>query len=198
MKRLLLLTPIFLLAACSVDTTGLSKESSRLPHPDSNENSAIVVQEFADIQCPACKAAHIGIVKPLIEEQGSQIRYEFMHFPLSSIHRYALEAAQAAECAADQGKFWEFIDIAYENQEDLNSEQLNVWATELGLDFELFSRCLRSGIKKDLVLDEYSKGRDMGVRGTPTFFVNGNPVQSDPTALKEAIEAERDRLTQQL
>ncbi len=121
MKRLLSLT-VFLtlsLAACGTDTTGLSADSSR--GPAGNPNSAVTVTEFGDLQCPACRSAHTLLEKPLIEKYGSQVRFDFLHFPLQTIHPYALKLAEASECAADQEKFWEFLDVAYERQSELET-----------------------------------------------------------------------------
>lgn len=164
----------FGLTACGVDTTGLSAESSR--RPTGVPNASVVVVEFADLQCPACKGAHELITGPLLEKYGNRIRFEFKHFPLSAIHIHAMEAAMAAECAADQGKFWEFIDIDYTNQEKLSSSELRVWGKELGLDEALFDRCIASGIKKKTVLADYAEGEKKGVNSTPTFFINGTRV----------------------
>jgi len=98
-----------LLIGCT-NTTGLSDESSR--EPAGNASAAVIVMEFSDLQCPACKLVHAQVTKPLLQNYGNKIRFEFKHFPLRNIHTYALSAAMASECAADQGKFWEFIDIA--------------------------------------------------------------------------------------
>jgi len=187
-KRLLPLFAVLALSAC-VDTTGLSGDTSRTPHPGSNPNAAVVVQEWADLQCPACRSAHEIIVKPLMETQGSRIRYEFKQFPLVSIHRYALDAAEASECAADQGKFWEFIDLDYTEQEKLTKDIFEDWGKTIGIaDIALFNRCIDSHIKRDMILDEYEAGRALGVQGTPTFFVNGQKVDSTLEAITTAID----------
>ncbi len=176
-----LITGALLLAAC-VDTTGLSAESSRTAKgPDS---ATVNVTEYADLQCPACASAHTLISMPLLEKYSSRIRFEFKHFPLRSIHPYAFEAAQASECAADQGKFWEFLDLNYVHQADLNSSKLREWAGSLGLDEALFDRCVQSGIKGKTVLDDFSQGEKIGVNSTPTYFVNG---QRSPNNSVEAI-----------
>lgn len=197
MRNLLLVsaTLSLALAACT-DTTGLSAESSRGSH--GNANSAIVIQEFADLQCPACRAAQAQIVLPIMEQYGKDVRLEFMHFPLRSIHRYALEAAEAAECAADQGKFWEYTDLVYTEQEKLNSEQLAVWAGQLGLDTELFDRCMKSHIKRDTILADYEEGRELGVGGTPTFFVQGKRVETGVATIGAAIEEALGAMQQRL
>lgn len=190
MKLSHLLTPALTLAlvAC-VDTTGLTGDIHKEPHPKSNANGAVIVVEFADLQCPACRAAHELIVKPLLEKKGSVIRYEFHHFPLRSIHRFALDAAEAAECAGDQKKFWEYVDLVYTEQDALGKNALIDWSQKLKLDEDLFYRCTRSHIKRDAILAEYETGQKAGVTGTPTFFVNGQRVESTVEAITAAIDA---------
>jgi protein-disulfide isomerase len=175
----------FVLVAC-VDTTGLSAASSRTPK--GNPVATVTVLEFADIQCPACKAAHEQVVQTLLAQYGDRIRFEFKHFPLRAIHPYAMEAAMGAECAADQNKFWEFVDFAYDNQSSLKSSVIREWGNELSLDADLFDRCIRSGIKEDTILADYDEGIKKGVQGTPTFFVAGMKVASNVTELGAAIE----------
>lgn len=144
--------------------------------------------EFADLQCPACQTANESLKKPLLAKYGTRVRFEFRHFPLQSIHRYALPLAEASECAADQGKFWEFIDLAYAKQSQ-TSFVGDAVAEELQLDMELFTRCTKSRIKKGLILSEFEEGKKLSVQGTPTFFVNGQKVNSNLDALSRAIEA---------
>lgn len=179
---------VFFLASCGVDTTGISADSSR--QPLGSPSAAVTVVEYGDLQCPACKSAHSLLTKPLIEKYGSRIRFEFRHFPLYTIHPYAMEAAQASECAADQGKFWEFLDLAYEHQENLKSTELRVWAAELLLEADLFDRCVRSGIKKGAVQTDIAAGEELKVNSTPTYFVNGQRlIIKDLTNLDEAVAA---------
>lgn len=182
------LSSLVFLVGC-VDKTGLLAESHRGPHTKSNAASPIIIHEFADLQCPACRAAQAKIVAPLLREYGPKIRFEFKHFPILSLHRYAMEAAQASECAADQGKFWEFVELAYEKQPALKREILPHWAEGLGLDVPLFERCLKSRIKKEVVLADYEEGKSVGVKGTPTFFVNGERTESDIDAITDAVDA---------
>ncbi len=174
------------LGACGVDTTGISEESSR--PPKGNATSTVVVMEFADLQCPACKAAHEQLSSALLQQFGSRIRFEFKHFPLRSLHRFALDAALASECAADQGKFWEFLDLNYAKQSELSAEALaTVWPAQLKLDMDLYTRCYESKIKRDVVMADYADGQKLGVEGTPTFFVNGVKVASSMQELSGAI-----------
>lgn len=188
---------LLLLGAC-VDTTGLSDTIHDEAHPASNPNAAVTVTEYADLECPACRAAHPQIVQPLLEQYGDRIRFEFRHFPLASIHRYAVEAAEAVECAHDQGTMWEMIDIIYERQDQLNSEALGTWAEELGMDADLYRRCMASHIKRDAILASYEQGRELGVTGTPSFFVNGEKVNSTLEDITAAIEQKIGTMQQQL
>ncbi len=189
MRRLLPLACL-LLAACFVDTTGISAESSAVIHPATAQNAGVQVMEFADLECPACKNLTTQVVQPLIAKYGTQIRLEFKHFPLHSIHRYAYQASQAAECAADQGKFWDWINYGYEHQDDLPNKPFMEWAKHFNFDLDLFDRCLRSGIKEDAVDADYKEALALGVDSTPTFFVNGQRVLIvDGTTLDNAVAA---------
>ena len=163
--------------------------SVRGPHPSSNPDASVVVLEYADLQCPSCRTAHARIVEPLLAQYGARIRYELKHFPLMSVHPLALEAAQAAECAADQGKFWEYVDLAFARQSELSREKLLAWAEELALDASRFDPCVASEAKRALVLSEYKEGIRRGVEGTPTFFVNGQRVEGRLVAIEEAVRA---------
>lgn len=172
--KYLTLTTTLLLISCT-NTAGLSPDSSRTPA--GNPKSSIVVEEFSDFQCPACRGAHIQVTKPLIKKYGKNIRFELNHFPLRRIHPFAQKAAEAAECAADQGKFWEFVDDSFENQNQLSENDLIARAKKIEVaDLELFGRCVKSGIKKNAVEEDYQEGIRRGIRGTPTFFVSGAQV----------------------
>ena len=182
------LATLVLLTACGVDTTDLSAASSRTMKGPSS--AAVVVTEFGDFQCPACGSAYGLINVPLEKNYGDTIRFEFKHFPLRSIHENAYEAAQAAECAADQGKFWEFVDIDYTNQKDLSSGMLRSWAKTLGLDVPLFDRCIRSEIKGTTIMADEAEGEKLGVQGTPSYFVNGSRIQTNSIqALSAAVDS---------
>jgi protein-disulfide isomerase len=100
-----------------------------------------------------------------------------------------MEAAEAAECAADQGKFWEFLDHTYAHQDELSSVALREWAKELDMDEELFDRCVKSHIKRKAIQASYDQGIARGVKGTPTFFVNGQQTVATLEELSKAIDA---------
>ena len=180
-------TPLTLLSLCLFLTAcGEVEVSSR--QPKGNPNASVLVEEFADLRCPACAAAHSRIVEPLLDKYGTEIRFEHKHFPLRSIHRFALDASEMSECAADQGKYWEYIDIAFTNQSDLSLDSIVEWAEALGLDADKAERCWKSHSKRDTVLADYKEGREREINGTPSFFVNGVRVETGFDTLSEAID----------
>jgi protein-disulfide isomerase len=137
--------------------------------------SPIEVIEYSDLECPACKSAH-PVVKQMKERFADDIRFEYYHFPLRSIHPFAQKAAEAVECAHDQGMFWEYIDAAFAVSPELSKKNLKNIAGSLGLDRERFDACLDSGAKKKVVEGDLRKGGAAHIQGTPTFFVNGHVV----------------------
>lgn len=189
-SSLLVLTISIAFAACttSVDTTGVKTESTK--GPMGNPSGAVIVVEYGDLQCPACGAAYTQTIQPFLKLYGQKVRFEFKQFPLRNLHEFADEAAQASECAADQGKFWEFVDVAYVNQKDLSSAALRTWAAQLKLDGDLFDRCVRSGVKETIVKADAADGEVLGVNATPTFFVNGKKTEGNSLqALSDAVDA---------
>ena len=193
MKRLLSILPVFLLLAACVDTTGISAATSK--EPRGNLNSSVIVTEYGDFQCPACIVANDLITKPLFQKYASRVRFEFKQFPLLTIHEFSMPLAQASECAADQGKFWEFVDMAYGEQlkmgkanppQTFQASDIAVWATNLGLNKDLFDRCTSSGIKQKAIMADFDAGRSIGINGTPTFLVNDQKIEKNDLALISA------------
>ena len=137
-----------------------------------SEDAKVTIVEFSDFQCPACGAAH-PVVKQVIKEYGDRILFVYRHFPLLATHQYALKAAEAAEAAGEQGKFWEYHDILFVNQDNLRTEDLKSYAKQVGLDMKKFNEALDSGKYKDKVLADLDDGEKFGVTSTPTFFING-------------------------
>ena len=138
----------------------------------------------------------VSVLPPIEEEFVSAGQVKVQVRPIAILGEESELAAQAAECAADQGRFWEFIDIAYARQEALNRKVLPEWAAEAGVrDADLFGRCFASDIKRKTVLNDLGAGRVQGVRGTPTFFVNGTLVRGAVPyeALQQLIVAELNR-----
>jgi protein-disulfide isomerase len=113
------------------------------------------------------------IVKAAQRELGSQLRFVFRNFPLAEAHPHARVAAQAAEAAAAQGRFWEMHDMLFEHQDALDVEDLVGYAESIGLDTSQFARDLEAGTYAKKVRDDFRSGVRSGVNGTPTFFVNG-------------------------
>ncbi|MBT3406972.1 DsbA family protein [Candidatus Woesearchaeota archaeon] len=136
-----------------------------------NSDAAVQLVEFSDMQCPFCAKAH-DVIHDLAEQYGDRIGIAFHHFPLS-YHDHARDLAQAAECANDQGKFWEYIDVAFELQDSMNSKKVSEIAEWVELDVPLFKECMRSELKDKFVQADYDLGIDMGVGGTPSLFING-------------------------
>lgn len=196
MQRSISLIVLSLALAACVDTAGISPNSNKTPK--GNPQSVVVVTEYADLECPACRTAHTVIMKPLIEKYGTQVRFDFRHFPLRSIHRYTMDLAEAAECAADQGKFWEYVDAAFDNQQELKKGSAQLWGEALVSNKDLFSRCVRSHIKKDAIMAEYDAGVAVDVKGTPTFIVNGEQVTASVEDISTAIDAMLKGATQRL
>jgi protein-disulfide isomerase len=146
-----------------------------------NPEATVVVREYSDLQCPACQQFH-SVVKDLLEERGDQVRFEYKHFPLVSIHPFAVPAAKAAEAAGQQGKFFEYHDLLFENQQVWGNSANPTgfflqYAEELELDTDLFRRHMRSQLIDDKIQAEFNEARDKGYTGTPTFELNGQRMQ---------------------
>lgn len=137
-------------------------------------NKTVTILEYSDFQCPYCARAE-NTMKEIKKAYGDRVEIIFKHFPLP-FHSYAEKAAEASECARDQGKFWEYHDMLFENQNKLDVDSLKKYATKLGLDREKFDSCLDNGEKADIVKSNYDEGVSKGVSGTPTFFINGRKL----------------------
>ncbi len=141
------------------------------------EGATVTLVEFSDFQCPACAEFH-PVVKDVLEQYGDAIAFEYRHFPLSSIHPYAEQAARAAEAAGQQGKFFEYHDLLFTRQATWGKHRtptvlFSEYAKELGLDVEQFERQMRSTLLRDEVRADAAEGRERQLTGTPTFFLNG-------------------------
>jgi protein-disulfide isomerase len=134
-------------------------------------SARVTVTEFSDFQCPACRRG-VTTVKRIQEVYGDKVRIVFRDFPLA-MHPNAAKAAEAARCAGQQGKFWEMHDRLFANQRSLQPDGLKQLAAGLGLNQAQFDECLDSGRHSAAVRKDMEEGRRGGVRGTPTFFVNG-------------------------
>jgi protein-disulfide isomerase len=175
-----------LATACSWTFASTATPSPGTPKPMSiegapsrgNADARLVVIEFSDFQCPYC-GKHARETFAELEEgyiATGKVRYVFRHFPLDQSHPSAFKAAVAAECAADQGKFWEMHALLFANQHALAGTDLASYAKTLALDGDAFQRCL-GGPAKGKVRRDFNDGLKAGVSGTPTFFIG--TVQKD-------------------
>ncbi|NTU98853.1 thioredoxin domain-containing protein, partial [Candidatus Falkowbacteria bacterium] len=144
-------------------------------HVRGNKNAKVTIVEFSDIQCPFCSRFH-DTMKEVMQKYPKDVRWVFKHFPLDSIHPQARKAAEAAECAGEQGKFWEYIDTLYANQSSLAADYYPTVAKQVGINVDKFNSCLSSGKMSKKVTDDFNQGQTLGVRGTPGNFINGKSV----------------------
>jgi protein-disulfide isomerase len=149
----------------------------------------VTVVEYGDFQCPTCKLA-FPAVKLLLQRFGRDVRFAYRHFPLEALHPYALPAAEAAECAATQGRFWEMHDVLFENQPRFERHHLDEYAQRLRLDGRRFAAELDTHAHVARVRADLDGGAMSHVRGTPGFFVNGRIVDISfgMRALFDAVE----------
>jgi protein-disulfide isomerase len=141
-------------------------------HMQGPPDAPVTLVEYGDYECPYCGEAY-PVVKALQERLGDQICFVFRNFPLAQAHPHAEEAAEAAEAAASQGKFWEMHDLLYENQDALEPEDLVKYARALRLELPRFVLEMREHVYKERVREDFRSGVRSGVNGTPTFFING-------------------------
>ncbi len=140
-----------------------------------SSNAPILVEEFSDLQCPACASVSPQL-EEVIRKNSNLARMEYIHFPLPQ-HEFAFQAAEASECARDQGQFWDYIKWAFENQSSLDETSLKNKAVDMGLNANEFNNCLDSGVKKGRVRAYINEGRKRQLRFTPSIYVNGDLVK---------------------
>jgi len=155
-------------------------------------DAPLTLLEFADFECHFCGQA-TGVVDDLRLRFGSELRYVFRHLPLTDIHEHAELAAEACEAAGTQGRFWEYHDILFEHQDELEFEDLLGYAGELDLEVETFARELEHRVHSPRVLEDVVSAEASGARATPTFFVGGRRHVGghDAGTLAAALEASR-------
>lgn len=138
------------------------------------QSAAVTIVEFTDYQCPSC-AATASVLEKLLSEYNGKVRLVVRDFPLEQ-HKEAFKAAEAAEGAREQGKYWEYVALLMRNQSALSAEQLKAYASQLSLDRKRFDEALDSGKFADKVQRDLRDGIRYGVAGTPAIFINGRPV----------------------
>ncbi len=151
------------------------------------KDAAITLLTYVDFQCPYCKKAN-ATLKDLLAKRKEGIRVVARHFPLSS-HPDAAPAAQAAACAGDQGRYWDYHDLLFENQQELDASSLGKYAAQLGLDVVQFECCLESGNRKEAIEKDMAEATRAGINGVPAMVINGYWVSGSPaiTYLEEVI-----------
>jgi protein-disulfide isomerase len=135
----------------------------------------VTLVEFSDFQCPFCKQSQATLTQ-LLKQYPGKLKLVYRDFPLDQIHPQARAAAEAARCANDQGKFWEYHDILFAQSPQASPEALRRYAEQSGLDAASFDRCLTSGLHRSAVQRDVDDGTRLGITGTPAFFINGRPV----------------------
>jgi protein-disulfide isomerase len=153
-------------------------------------HAQITLVEYGDFECPSCKQA-APVVKLLLEKFANRVRLVFRHYPLEEVHPHALGAAEAAEAAAGQGKFWPMHDLLFANQPHLKPQQLRGYALKLELDMVRYDAEISDEVYLQRVREHEESARRSGVRATPTFFINGklHDVSYGIQALAEGVEA---------
>ena len=150
-------------------TVPVSKDRDHIQGPAS---AAVTLVQYGDYECPYCGEAY-PIVKDVQAQMRDRLRFVFRNFPISTSHPHAEQAAEAAEGAAGQGRFWEMHDTLYENQRRLRDQDLRSYAERLELDVERFARELAEHVRAPRVHEDFMSGVRSGVNGTPTFYING-------------------------
>jgi protein-disulfide isomerase len=168
---------------------------SAVDHALGAEHSPVTVVEYGDFECPICKQA-APAVKVMLERFGSRVRFVFRHFPVESAHPHAMHAAQAAEAAGGQSKFWQMHDLLFENQRHLKIANLREYAQRLDLDMPRFIAEIDDEIYLQRVREHIQGGLQSHVRGTPTFYINGviQDVSFGMHALIDGVQAELKRV----
>jgi protein-disulfide isomerase len=159
-------------------------------------DAAVTLVQYGDYECPYCGEAY-PIVKEVQARMANRLRFVFRNFPISTSHPHAERAAEAAEAAAVQEKFWQMHDVLYENQRELRDEDLRTYAEQLQLDIERFDKEMAEHVHAERIHEDFMSGVRSGVNGTPTFYINGvrHDDSYDAETLLDALEqaATKDR-----
>jgi protein-disulfide isomerase len=158
-------------------------------HIQGPATAAVTLVQYGDYECPYCGAAY-PIIKDVRSRMGDRLRFAFRNFPISTSHPHAEQAAEAAEAADSQGRFWEMHDVLYENQRRLREEDLLGYAEQVQLDVERFAKELSEHVHAERVHEDFMSGVRSGVNGTPTFYINGvrHDDSYEPDVLLGALE----------
>jgi protein-disulfide isomerase len=163
---------------------GRSRSKLTLPvagrdHLQGPVDAPLALLEYGDYQCPFCGEAY-PIVKAIQKQLGNRLCFAFRNFPLANMHPYAEHAAEAAEAAGAQGRFWEMHDLLFENQNALDDDNLAQYAAALDLEARRLINEVLQGAYTERVREDFRSGARGGVNGTPTFFINGARYEGAP------------------
>jgi protein-disulfide isomerase len=163
---------------------------SERDHSQGPATAAVILVQYGDYECPYTRQS-TTVVRAIQQQLGDQLRFVFRNFPLTEIHPHALHAAFAAEAAAAQGKFWQMHDYIFHHQHTLEDSDLEQFAGAVGLDMRQFARGMAERPYISRIEEDLQSGIRSGVRGTPTFFINGvlYPGSWEQEALLAALEA---------
>ena len=177
------------------NSTTLTQPVSARDHVEGPADAPLTLVEYGDYQCPYCGAAY-PVVKRLQNTLGKKMRFVFRNFPVTQLHPYALIAAETAEAAALQGKFWEMHDLLFEQQAFLKPDIIPEWAKRIGLDLDKFGNDIKQGgVVEKRIKEDRQSGIRSGVNGTPTFYINGTRYDGSPDydSLLAALESDLNR-----
>lgn len=146
---------------------------------DGPADAPLTLVMFIDFECPFCQQA-FPIVQQLRQTYGDALRVVFKHFPIASLHPLAYQASEAAACAWEQGSFWEYYELVFQRK-NLSSSALSSYAETLGLDMSLFEQCIDEQRYDTHINDDLQQGIAIGVRGTPTYVLNGRKIEGSVT-----------------
>ena len=167
----------------------LSRPVNENDHIQGADKATVTLLMYGAYECPHCVEGN-QIVKEIQQRIGDQLRFVFRHFPRTSIHPHAEAAAEVAESAGEQNKFWEMHDKLFENYNRLDGDHLVGYAEELGLNMEQFDRAITGRVYTVKVREDLQSGMESGVKGTPTYFINGvkHNNSGELGVLLEAVE----------
>lgn len=173
----------------------LQLDAPHTPRLGATEGAVVQVVEFSDFECPYCSRAADTLRELKTKYAGQPVQFLFRHFPLN-FHPNARPAAEFAQCAHEQDKFWPMHDAIFTAQRELSKDKLKELAGQAGLDTAKLDECIQSGRAGKLIDEDMAKAGEAGVGGTPSFYINGQSFEGNPTpsGLAAAIDAELARL----
>lgn len=154
-----------------------------------NINAKVVLVEFSDFQCPACRA-YQPTVDLINQKYGDRLLFAYRHFPLPQ-HQYSRLGAEAFEAAGEQGKYWEMYDYLFTNQDSLAQDFILNAGAKVGIDQNKYQERVKANKFADKIQKDWEDGQSLGINGTPTFFLNGKKISlKSPDDLQKLVEQE--------